>query len=70
MTFPALMTLALVIAVLIALALTRIAPDVILMAAMAFLVAVGILSPGEALAGFSPKPEAALDNSPKPEVAL
>lgn len=53
MTLPALTTLALIVAVLIALALTRIAPDVILMAALAFLVVVGILSPGEALAGFS-----------------
>lgn len=53
MTLPALTTLALIVAVLVALALTRIAPDVILMAALAFLVVVGILSPGEALAGFS-----------------
>ncbi|WP_136068755.1 SLC13 family permease [Modicisalibacter radicis] len=53
MTLPAITTLALIVAVLSALALTRIAPDVILMAALTFLVVAGILSPGEALAGFS-----------------
>ncbi len=42
-----------VIAVLVALAVTRIAADAILMAAMAFLVVSGVLEPAEALVGFS-----------------
>lgn len=42
-----------VIAVLVALAATRIAADAILMAALAFLVVSGVLEPAEALIGFS-----------------
>ncbi|UYG01962.1 SLC13 family permease [Halomonas sp. LR3S48] len=53
MSIDALMTLGVIGAVLACLALTRIAPDVILMAALAFLVVTGILSPGDALVGFS-----------------
>ncbi len=53
MSIDALMTLGVIGAVLACLALTRIAPDVILMAALASLVVTGILSPGDALAGFS-----------------
>ncbi|EWH00146.1 SLC13 family permease [Halomonas sp. BC04] len=53
MELAALLTMGVILAVLATLALTRIAPDVILMAAMAFLVVSGILTPGEALAGFS-----------------
>ncbi|WP_287123983.1 SLC13 family permease [Chromohalobacter sp.] len=49
----ALTTLALIFSVLACLALTRVAPDVILMAALAFLVISGILTPSEALAGFA-----------------
>ncbi|MCK0714437.1 SLC13 family permease [Chromohalobacter sarecensis] len=49
----ALTTLVLIFAVLACLALTRIAPDVVLMGALAFLVISGILTPGEALAGFA-----------------
>ncbi|PSJ23345.1 SLC13 family permease [Halomonas sp. ND22Bw] len=53
MPFDALFTLATVLAVLVTLVTTRIAPDVVLMAALAVLVVSGILTPGEALAGFS-----------------
>ncbi|MGB7551463.1 MAG: SLC13 family permease, partial [Chromatiaceae bacterium] len=49
----ALLTLALVIGVLVLLASTRIAADIILMAALAVLVISGILTPTEALAGFA-----------------
>ncbi|WP_234283476.1 MULTISPECIES: SLC13 family permease [unclassified Halomonas] len=52
MPFEALFTLAIVVSVLIALALSRVAPDTILMAALAALIISGILTPGEALAGF------------------
>ncbi|MFC3285758.1 SLC13 family permease [Litchfieldella rifensis] len=53
MELTALITLGVVATVLFTLALTRIAPDVTLMAALAFLVISGILTPGEALVGFS-----------------
>ncbi|MCH4565520.1 SLC13 family permease [Halomonas sp. EGI 63088] len=53
LSIAALLTQGTVLAVLGTLAFTRIAPDVILMAAMAFLVISGILTPGEALVGFS-----------------
>lgn len=53
MPFEALFTLATVLAVLVTLVVTRIAPDVVLMAALALLVVSGILEPGEALVGFS-----------------
>ncbi|ABE59036.1 SLC13 family permease [Chromohalobacter israelensis] len=53
MTVAALITLVLIVAVLATLALTRVAPDVVLMAALAFLVISGILTPSEALAGFA-----------------
>ncbi|GEK73668.1 MULTISPECIES: SLC13 family permease [Halomonas] len=53
MPFDALFTLATVLAVLVTLVATRIAPDVVLMAALAVLVVSGILTPGEALVGFS-----------------
>ncbi|MGM0785489.1 MAG: SLC13 family permease [Pseudomonadota bacterium] len=53
MSFEALFTLATVLAVLVTLVVTRIAPDVVLMAALALLVVSGILEPGEALVGFS-----------------
>ncbi|HSP32129.1 MAG TPA: SLC13 family permease, partial [Halomonas sp.] len=46
-------SLTVVAAVLLTLAFTRIAPDVVLMAALAFLVISGILTPAEALVGFS-----------------
>lgn len=46
-------TLALVVSALITLAFTRISPDVVLMAALAFLVVSGILTPAEALQGFA-----------------
>ncbi|RTQ97937.1 SLC13 family permease [Halomonas nitroreducens] len=42
-----------VVAVLLALTVTRIAPDAILMAALAFLVVTGVLEPSQALVGFS-----------------
>ena len=42
-----------VVGVLLALALTRIAPDAILLAAMSLLLVTGVLSPDEALAGFA-----------------
>ncbi|WP_251976417.1 SLC13 family permease [Salinicola avicenniae] len=53
MTLPAIVTLVLIVSVLGTLAFSRIAPDVILMAALAFLVVSGILTPGEALEGFA-----------------
>lgn len=53
MTPEILLTLGVVLAVLGSLIATRIAPDVILMAALAFLIITGILSPREALAGFA-----------------
>ncbi|GHC32587.1 SLC13 family permease [Aidingimonas halophila] len=53
MEWQAYLSLATVVAVLATLVLTRIAPDVILMAALGFLTIAGILTPGEALAGFS-----------------
>lgn len=49
----ALTTLVLIFSVLACLALTRVAPDVVLMGALAFLVVSGILTPSEALAGFA-----------------
>jgi di/tricarboxylate transporter len=52
MPFEALFTLGVVVSVLIALAMSRVAPDTILMAALAVLMISGILTPGEALAGF------------------
>ncbi|SDL68067.1 Di-and tricarboxylate transporter [Modicisalibacter muralis] len=53
MELPALLTLAVIVAVLATLAMTRIAADVILMTALTFLVISGILTPQEALAGFA-----------------
>ncbi|MBZ0331869.1 SLC13 family permease [Halomonas sp. ANAO-440] len=53
MEISALITLVTVVTVLATLALSRLAPDVVLMAAMAFLIVSGILTPGEALVGFS-----------------
>ncbi|WP_148255203.1 SLC13 family permease [Aidingimonas lacisalsi] len=53
MEWQAYLSLATVVAVLATLVLTRIAPDVILMGALGFLIISGILTPGEALAGFS-----------------
>jgi di/tricarboxylate transporter len=53
MEWQAVVTLLTVVAVLGTLAATRIATDVVLMAALAFLMISGILTPGEALAGFS-----------------
>ncbi|MGR4068047.1 SLC13 family permease [Billgrantia sp. C5P2] len=52
MPVEALFTLGIVVSVLLALATSRVAPDTILMAALAVLVISGILTPGEALAGF------------------
>ncbi|NIC04170.1 SLC13 family permease [Billgrantia bachuensis] len=52
MPVEALFTLGIVVSVLFALALSRAAPDTILMAALAVLIISGILTPGEALAGF------------------
>src|SRR5690554_6642949 len=52
MEIEALFTLGIVASVLLALATSRVAPDVILMAALAILIISGILTPGEALAGF------------------
>ncbi len=49
----AILTLSTVLLTLIMLAATRISPDVVLMGALAVLVVAGILTPGEALAGFS-----------------
>ncbi|WP_419308088.1 SLC13 family permease [Chromohalobacter israelensis] len=53
MELSAFLTLATVLSVLATLVITRIAPDVVLMAALAFLVISGILTPSEALAGFA-----------------
>ncbi|HSP31032.1 MAG TPA: SLC13 family permease, partial [Halomonas sp.] len=53
MSVAASLALAVVAVVLLTLAFPRIAPDVVLMAALAFLVIVGILTPAEALVGFS-----------------
>ncbi|MBD3897773.1 SLC13 family permease [Halomonas sp. ML-15] len=53
MEISAVITLVTVVAVLGTLALTRIAPDIILMAALGFLIISGILAPGDALVGFS-----------------
>lgn len=53
MTWQAALTLLSVLSVLASLALTRIAPDVILMGALAFLIVSGILTPADALVGFS-----------------
>ncbi|WP_207064084.1 SLC13 family permease [Motiliproteus sp. SC1-56] len=53
MELNALLTIAVVVVVLIALALTSISADLILMAAMAFLIVAGILTPIEALVGFA-----------------
>ncbi|SHM44965.1 Di-and tricarboxylate transporter [Halomonas cupida] len=53
MTWQALFSLFTVASVLGTLAFTRIAADVIVMAALAVLVVAGILAPGEALAGFA-----------------
>ncbi|WP_280540228.1 SLC13 family permease [Chromohalobacter sp. 11-W] len=53
MPLEALLTLGAVLSVLATLVITRIAPDVVLMAALAFLVISGILTPSEALAGFA-----------------
>ncbi|NDK33193.1 SLC13 family permease [Nesterenkonia haasae] len=52
MSSEALLTIGTVISVLLALAMTRIAPDVVLMIAVTFLIVTGILSPADALAGF------------------
>lgn len=53
MPFEAILTLLVIASVLGMLAMTRVAPDMILMAALAFLVVSGILTPPEALAGFA-----------------
>ena len=53
MPIEAILTLLVIASVLGMLALTRVAPDMILMAALAFLVVSGILTPPEALAGFA-----------------
>ncbi|MFG6179054.1 SLC13 family permease [Halomonas sp. THAF12] len=53
MAWDAWLSLSCVVAVLLALALTRIAPDALLMASLAFLVVSGVLDPSQALAGFS-----------------
>ncbi|WP_280564844.1 SLC13 family permease [Chromohalobacter sp. 48-RD10] len=53
MEWSAFLTLAIVLSVLATLVITRIAPDVVLMGALAFLVVSGILTPSEALAGFA-----------------
>lgn len=53
MPIEAIFTLLVIASVLGMLALTRVAPDMILMAALAFLVVSGILTPPEALAGFA-----------------
>lgn len=53
MELDAVLTLAVIVAVLATLALTRIAADVILMTALTFLVISRILTPQEALAGFA-----------------
>lgn len=53
MEFDALLTLATVLAVLLVLATNRVPADLLLMAALAFLVITGILSPAQALNGFA-----------------
>lgn len=53
MPFEAIFTLGIVVSVLSALAMSRVAPDTILMAALAVLIISGILTPGEALSGFA-----------------
>ncbi|UYG06040.1 SLC13 family permease [Halomonas sp. M4R1S46] len=53
MTWQMLLSLGTVLAVLATLAFSRIAPDVILVGALAFLMVVGVLTPAEALTGFS-----------------
>ncbi|WP_026533698.1 SLC13 family permease [Arthrobacter sp. H14] len=53
MGFDAYLTLAVVVAVLAALSLTRLAADVILVAAMVTLMVSGVLTPSEALSGFA-----------------
>ena len=52
MEWQAILTLATLFSVLAALALTRVSADLVLMAALAFLLISGILGPAEALAGF------------------
>lgn len=52
MEWQAILTLATLFSVLAALALTRVSADLVLMAALAFLLMSGILGPAEALAGF------------------
>jgi len=52
MDWPGIVTLITLFSVLSALALTRVSADLILMAALAFLLIAGILGPAEALAGF------------------
>ncbi|WP_300345383.1 SLC13 family permease [Nesterenkonia sp.] len=52
MTVEAILTLATIVLVLVSLAATRLAPDVILVAAVTFLIISGILSPADAMAGF------------------
>lgn len=52
MGYEAYLTLAIVMAVLIALIVSNIATDVILMSALAALVITGVLTPLEGLAGF------------------
>ncbi|WP_165855401.1 SLC13 family permease [Marinobacter sp. JSM 1782161] len=53
MTWEAITTISTLACVLLALALTRVSADLILMAALALLLVTGILSPQEALGGFS-----------------
>lgn len=53
MAYDALLTLATVLTVLVVLATNRVPADLLLMAALAFLVITGILSPGQALSGFA-----------------
>ena len=53
MAWEALVTLLTLAAVLGALVITRVSADLVLMAAMAFLLITGILGPAEALAGFA-----------------
>jgi len=53
MDWQAILTLLTLVAVLSSLALTRVSADMVLMAALAFLLITGILGPAEALAGFA-----------------
>lgn len=53
MTFEITLVIGLIVSVLLALILTRIAPDVLLMSAVAVLLITGTLTPAEAFAGFS-----------------